>query len=92
MAAQMPVGPGRVRLPDPSSLEAENPAAVKQYLNTLNTALAMALSQRPASTSPSGQLLLLSPNGSSFRVTINDAGALTAEKLHDNAPPPPPPP
>ena len=89
MAAPMPVGPTRIRLPDPSLLDVTKPEELATYLRTLNSALAMALAQRPAVTSPTAQTLLLAPDGSVYSIKVDNAGTLATElERGPHAPPP----
>lgn len=77
------LGPARTRLPDESTIDFKDPDQVKAYIASLNAALTTALAQRQRRDASQASLLLLSPNGSSFRVAVDDAGALTATKLKD---------
>ncbi len=76
MAANMHVGPTRIRLPDPSTLDVTKPEDLANYLRTLNTALANAFSQRPAATMPTAATLLSAPDGAVYEVYVDEIGAL----------------
>lgn len=77
------LGPARTRLPDESHVDFTKPEDVKAYMASLNSALTTALAQRQRRDASQPALLLLSPDGSSYRVTVSDAGALSATKLKD---------
>jgi hypothetical protein len=78
MAAKMPVGPTRIRLPDVSKIDFSKPEEIKAFAEQLNTALALALQQRPAATQPSPETLLFAPSGDTYAVTVADDGTIAA--------------
>ena len=77
------LGPARTSLPDESRVDFTKPDEVRAYMASLTSALTTALAQRQRRDAASAALLLLSPNGSAFRVTVDDAGAVAATKLKD---------
>lgn len=77
------LGPARTRLPDESRVDFSKPDEVKEYIASLNAALTAALAQRAAKDTAQAALLMLSPNGSSFRLGVDDAGVVSATKLKD---------
>lgn len=77
------LGPSRTRLPDESHVDFSKPEEVRAYIASLNAALTNALAQRQRRDAATPNVLMLSPNGSAFRVSVDDAGAITAVKLKD---------
>lgn len=79
MAAKMPVGPTRIRLPDVSRFDFEKPDDIRAFAQALNTALANALEQRPAASQPSAETLLMTKLGDTYAVKLNDDGTIATE-------------
>lgn len=69
----LPVTPANLTTP-PGNLDAQT----RNYLMLLIKQLTGALLARPPKEQPQGSILLASPNGSVYTVTVTDAGVLTA--------------
>lgn len=72
-----PIPPHRVRLPDPSGLFKKLPREDQNFINELIGALQRELDRRMTVDTAQPELLLFSPDGSVWSVTVNNAGAVT---------------
>jgi hypothetical protein len=79
----IPLGPSRVRLPDESRVDFSDPVATKAYIASLVAALTVALQQRPSTAMAVSSHTYVSPNGTAWQLSINDAGTFTSVKVAD---------
>lgn len=70
------LAPIRVRLPDISDLAPLLPTLEINYLRELNAALQREFERRPPVETPYHELLLISPGGNVFAITVSDQGVL----------------
>jgi hypothetical protein len=63
------------RMPDPGSVDFSNPEQTKAFMVNLVASIARALVTRPAQTTPQLSRLFTSPNGTTYEMTLDDAGA-----------------
>jgi len=82
----LPLAPSRPRLPDAGAVDYGDPAAVKAYIQSLVTALSVALESRPAANVSRASMLMLSPDGAAWELGVSNAGAVTAAKRQDPLP------
>jgi hypothetical protein len=68
--------PTRVALPEAANVDFADPESVKRYMTQLNTALLAAFDRLVFTTEATAEILMLSPHGSAYALTVNDAGAL----------------
>jgi hypothetical protein len=69
-----PVPPHRVRLPDPSGLFKKLDKEDRAFMVELIAALQRELDQRVPSTAARPEMLVFSPDGSTWSLTVSDAG------------------
>lgn len=81
-----PLAASRTRLPDESRVDFTDPVAVKAYVGSLVASLTMALQQRPTVSVSRNSMLFISPNGTSYEMTVDDAGAPVFTKRADPLP------
>lgn len=82
----LPTPPARPRLPDAGAVDYGDPQAVKAYMQSLVGSLTTALADRPARNVSRHSVLMVSPNGTSYEMTVSDAGAAVFTKLMDPLP------
>jgi hypothetical protein len=82
----LPLAPSRPRLPDESNVDFADPQAVRAYMASLTAALTIALSQRAPIGSAIAGRLMVSPNGTTFEHTIDNAGNVVVTKKADPLP------
>ncbi len=80
------LAPARARLPDESAVDFSDPVAVKAYVASLVAALTQQLAQRPPATTAQFGRLFISPNGTAYEMTVDDAGAPVFTKKADPKP------
>lgn len=71
---QGPLPPTRARMPDPSGVDFADPVQVKAYVTSLTMSISLALQQRPVETAALPAQIYRSPNGTAYRMTVDDAG------------------
>jgi hypothetical protein len=69
------VAPPPIRMPDPGAVDFSNADQTKSFMINLVASITRALTVRPAHTSPHPTQLFSSPDGSTFEMTVSDAGA-----------------
>lgn len=79
--------PNKALLPTPEEIEdpmnrLELFKPVRTYLSRLNVALTRAFADRLSKTEPVPSLLMLSPDGSVWQVSISNTGVLTPVKIY----------
>jgi hypothetical protein len=77
-------------LPDLGAVDFGDAAQTKEYMQSLVQALTSALDQRTSTASAQPGQLLLSPNGSAYRLGVSDAGVATFTLIKGPKPPVPP--
>ena len=76
----LPLAPSRPRLPDASRVDYGKPEEVKAYMASLVEAVTVALGQRPPVQAAKPSNILLSPNGTAYEHTVDDAGNVVVVK------------
>ena len=82
---------GLPRLPDPTNVDAGSAEALRGFLISLTSSLQQQLRLRPTANTAQAQRLFTSPNGTTFAVTVEDDGTVTATDIgstQDKALPP----
>ena len=77
MVGKLPLAAARERLPDPTGRFDALDEKDKEYLRELIAALTREFDRRPIQDEPVPYLLLFSPSGAAWKVTISDAGVLS---------------
>lgn len=67
-------------LPDPSGAFTDR--AQGEYLASLVQRVSHELGARPRNDTANTSFMMMSPNGSVFAISVNDAGALTTSAVH----------
>jgi hypothetical protein len=82
----LPLAPARTRLPDASRVDYSKPEEMRQYMTSLVEAITVALGQRAPIQSAIPGRLMVSPNGTTYEHSINDAGTVVVTKKADPLP------
>jgi len=82
----LPLAPSRTRLPDASRVDYANPEEVKTYMASLVESLTVALAQRAVMAQAQPSRLFISPNGTAYEQTVDDAGVTHVVKKRDALP------
>jgi hypothetical protein len=69
-----------VRWPDPPT---SIPSNIATYLRDVGKYVQMALRARTPDSEAHHSVILLSPNGSAWEITVDDAGVLTTTKVQE---------
>jgi hypothetical protein len=76
MIAKLPLAIARARLPDPANAFIEAPESDRHYIREMNAACRREFERRGTKDEALGEVLLVSPNGTTYAVTVSDVGAL----------------
>jgi len=75
MAIQKTVPPPQPRLPDPTTVDFTDPAKTREFMAQMVSSVAKELNARGADTTPKGERLFTAPDGSIYRMSVDNAGA-----------------
>jgi len=79
------------RLPDPTGLDVKDPEAIRSFLVSLTSTLATQLQRRPPLGTTQPSRMFTAPDGTVFKVKVENDGTIVSEPLgstNSNALPP----